>query len=287
MAGGGVHESALSVARKNAKSAICAVLALGHLVGPLRTPGWRGAIASVSKEKAAELRNQVAAIAAASGLSEVKVRLSPHPGAILSDTGGLETLSADRTAGHSSSFDLVIVDETGLMPERSRELLAGLRSSVSAKGGRSIHISVRGDSPLFAEILDNPAVVSHLHAAPDGCDVSDRAAWALANPTLGTINRHFPANLQIHGNRIYIAPPRELHSLRSPPMTRLWRADHVRKAIWQRFPPSRHTSPVFSTLPSISSAYAGTGLRRRSSIKAKIFWNKIFDTATSASWNVT
>ena len=99
--------------------------------------------------------------------------------------------------------------------------------------------------------------------------------------------RHFPANLQIHGNRIYIAPPRELHSLRSPPMTRLWRADHVRKAIWQRFPPSRHSSPVFSTLPSISSAYAGTGLRRRSSIKAKIFWNKIFDTATSASWNVT
>ena len=30
-----------------------------------------------------------------------------------------------------------------------------------------------------------------------------------------TFNRHFPANLQIHGNRIYIAPPRELHSLRS------------------------------------------------------------------------
>ena len=103
----------------------------------------------------------------------------------------------------------------------------------------------------------------------------------------GSVDRHFPANLQIHGNRIYIAPPRELHSLPSPPMTRLWRADHVRKAIWQRFPPSRHTSPVFSTLPSISSAYAGTGLRRRSSIKAKIFWNKIFDTATSASWNVT
>ena len=104
---------------------------------------------------------------------------------------------------------------------------------------------------------------------------------------LWRMNRHFPANLQIHGNRIYIAPPRELHSLPSPPMTRLWRADHVRKAIWQRFPPSRHTSPAFSTLPSISSAYAGTGLRRRSSIKAKIFWNKIFDTATSASWNVT
>ncbi len=35
------------------------------------------------------------------------------------------------------------------------------------------------------------------------------------------------------------------------------------------------------------SAYAGAGLRRRSSIKLKIFWNKLLDTATSANWNVT
>ena len=47
----GAHESALCMGRKNAKSAICAVLALGYLIGPLRTPGWRGAIASISKKK--------------------------------------------------------------------------------------------------------------------------------------------------------------------------------------------------------------------------------------------
>ena len=181
-AGWGAHESALCVARKNAKSAVCAVLALGHLVGPLRVPGWRGAIASVSKEKAAELRSQVAAIAEASGLSEIDIRRSPYPGKILSATGSLETLAAERTAGHSSSFDLVIVDETGLMPERSRELLAGLRSSVSAKGGRIIHISVRGDSPLFAEVLDNPATVKRIYAAPEGCAIDDQAAWHAANP---------------------------------------------------------------------------------------------------------
>ena len=181
-AGWGAHESALCIARKNAKSAICAVLALGHLVGPLRVPGWRGAIASVSKEKAGELRNQVAAIAAASGLSEIVVRRSPYPGRILSATGSLETLAADRTAGHSSSFDLVVIDETGLMAERSRELLAGLRSSVSAKGGRIVHISVRGDSPLFAEVLDNPATVARVFAALEGCPIDDQAAWHAANP---------------------------------------------------------------------------------------------------------
>ncbi|MDE0705278.1 MAG: terminase large subunit, partial [Rhodospirillaceae bacterium] len=183
------HESALSVARKNAKSAICAVLALWHLAGPRAARGWRGAIASVSKEKAAELRGQVAAIAEASGLPDVRIRRSPYPGVIETDTGSLLTLSADRTAGHAHGFDLVIVDETGLMPERARELLAGLRSSVSAKGGRVLHISVRGDSPLFREILDNPATMAHVYAAPDGCELADRDAWAAANPGLGTIKR--------------------------------------------------------------------------------------------------
>ena len=180
-AGWGAHESALCIARKNAKSAVCAVLALGHLVGPLRTPGWRGAIASVSKEKAAELRGQVAAIAEASGL-DLRIRRAPYPGKIESKTGTLEVLSSERTAGHSSSFDLVIVDECGLMPERARELLAGLRSSISGKGGRIVHISIRGDSPLFGEILSNPASVVRIYAAPDQCSIDDESAWHAANP---------------------------------------------------------------------------------------------------------
>ena len=189
-AGWGAHESALTMGRKNAKSAICAVLALGYLCGPLRSSGWRGAIASVSKEKAAELRGQVASIAAASGLlDDLEVRTSPYPGAISSSSGRLEVLSADRAAGHASGFDLVVIDESGLMPERSRELLAGLRSSVSAKGGRIIHISVRGDSPLFSEVLDNPSTVAHAYAAPDGCALDDQAAWHEANPGLGTIKQ--------------------------------------------------------------------------------------------------
>ena len=204
-AGWGAHESALCIARKNAKSAICAVFALGHLVGPLRVPGWRGAIASVSKEKAGELRNQVAGIVEASGLSgQVRIRRSPYPGVIESAWGSLETLASERTAGHSSSFDLVIVDETGLLPERSRELLAGLRSSVSGKGGRIVHISVRGDSPLFAEVLANPATVAHVYAAPEGAAIDDESAWAAANPGLGTIKQR--AYLRAEVERIRGAP---------------------------------------------------------------------------------
>ena len=180
------HESALSTARKNAKSAIAAVVCLGYLCGPLRRPGWRGAVASLDKGKAGELRRQVAEIAQASGL-EVRIRKSPYPGTIESSTGSLDTLSADRTAGHASGYDLVIVDETGLFPLRARDLLAGLRSSVSARNGQVRHISIRGDSILFREILENPSVVSHVHAASDGCAIDDEAAWRAANPGLGSI----------------------------------------------------------------------------------------------------
>ena len=182
----GAHESALSTARKNSKSAIAAILALGYLCGPLRRPGWRGAIASLDKGKAGELRRQVAEIADASNL-DLRIRRSPYPGAIESATGTLDTLSADRSAGHASGYDLVLVDETGLFPERARDLLAGLRSSVSARNGKIRHISIRGDSELFAEILANPAVVSHVYAADDKCALHDESAWYAANPGLGSI----------------------------------------------------------------------------------------------------
>ena len=181
------HESALTCGRKNSKSAILGILGLGFLVGPLRRSGFRMAIASLSKEKANELRTQIEAIGTASGLRELTYRKSPYPGKVQSLTGSIEVLSSDRSAGHSSSFDLVVVDETGLFPERSRELLAGLRSSVSAKGGRIIHISVRGDSPLFDEVLLNPLTVTAIYEAPADCELDDRAAWYMSNPGLGTI----------------------------------------------------------------------------------------------------
>jgi len=45
--------------------------------------------------------------------------------------------------------------------------------------------------------------------------------------------------------------------------------------------------PLYLTPPWISSAHAGAGLRRKSSIRPMIFWNLLLGTATSANWNVT
>ena len=182
------RESLLCVARKSGKSAVIAVYVLGRLAGPLRTAGYRCGVTSVSREKASELWMQARDIAEASDLEGLTFRKVPRR--ILGPSGRCEILSADRSAGHASSFDDAIIDELGLLAERDRELVAGMLSSVSAKNGRFMALSIRGDSPFTTELIgrrEDPAVAVHHYRAPADCELDDRAAWAAANPSLGTV----------------------------------------------------------------------------------------------------
>ena len=185
----GEHRTALlSTARKNAKSAICAVLALGMLAGPLRRDGARIAIASLNAAKAGELKIQIEGIAEASGIEGLTFRRSRLPSVESVHGVSLDVLAADRGSGHASGYDLVLLDETGLMRERDREYLTGLASSVSARDGRVLHISVLGDGPFVPELRERPDVFSTVYEpAGDVADLMDRAAWAAANPGLGSI----------------------------------------------------------------------------------------------------
>lgn len=192
------RESLLCMARKNAKSAIIAVLLLGFLDGPVKRKGWRAGVASVNKEKAGELKTQMEQIAIASGLirgvpeDRIRFMRSPAPGRVISRyTGGtVDILSADKSSGHASGFDLAIVDELGLLGENDRPLVNGLRSSVSARDGRFLSLSIRGDAPFTQEMIDRkdaPSVAVHLYSAPEDCELDDRSAWYAANPGLGSI----------------------------------------------------------------------------------------------------
>ena len=182
------RESLLCLGRKNAKSAIVAVFLLGRLVGPIALPGWRGGVVSVTKEKAGELKRQMEEIATASGLEGLRFLRSPAPGRVESATGTLDILSADRSAGHASGFDEAVVDELGLLSERNRELVNGMRSATSARDGRFMALSIMGDAPFTREIIErqhDPAVAVHLYQPADPeCELDDEAAWRAANPGL-------------------------------------------------------------------------------------------------------
>ena len=181
----GIREICLVIARKNAKSAAIAVVLLAHLAGPLKKPGFRAGVASISKEKAAELKKQMQAIAEASSLVGLRFLRSPAPGRVESDYGAVDILSSDSTSAAAAGFDYAIFDELGLTVARDRELVNSLRSSVSARNGRFLSLSVRGTSPFIPEILErrgDPALAIHEYVAPDDCAIDDPAAWAAANP---------------------------------------------------------------------------------------------------------
>ena len=180
------HEAALVIARKNAKSAIVAVLLLGFLAGPLRRAGFRAGVASISREKAGELRSQIESTATASGLKGLRFWRARTSPAITSEHGGsVDILSADKNSGAASSYDLSIIDELGLLGERNRGLVNSMRSAVSAKAGKFLSLSIFGDGPFIPEILERKGsaglAVHHYHAPPD-CALDDEAAWDAANP---------------------------------------------------------------------------------------------------------
>ena len=172
------RESLLSVARKNAKSAVIAAYLLGRLVGPLRTAGYRAGVASVNREKARELLDQVEAIALASGIDGITFRRAPLHA--FSDTGRVDILAADKSSGHASGFDDSIVDELGLLTERDRPLINGLKSAVSARDGRFWAISIQGAAPFTAELVkrrDDPAVHVALYEGDPKAPLDDPANW--------------------------------------------------------------------------------------------------------------
>ena len=186
------RETLACMARKNAKSATVAVLVLAHLAGPLRRPGWRCGVLSANRGKAGELLRQLEAIRDASRLDGLTVRRTPWPGRMLADDTGatVEIEGAGYASGHASGYDLAIVDELGLLAERHRPAVAGMRSSVSAKGGRFLALTIHGPGPFVPEILARkgaPGLAVHHYAGDPDLALDDPENWRLANPGLGTI----------------------------------------------------------------------------------------------------
>ena len=140
---------------------------------------------------------------------DVRVKRSPYPGVLMGPYGGVvEVLAADAAAGHGGSYNMVMVDEIGLLAERDRDLIAGLRSSLSATGGRFVSLSIWGTGPFVPEIVESskhdPAAVVHLYQARKGAKVNDRAAWAAANPGLGTVKQ--VEHLETEARRVAVVP---------------------------------------------------------------------------------
>ena len=107
--------------------------------------------------------------------------------------GEVEILPASDSAGAASSYDLAIIDELGLLGEKHREFVASMRSSVSAKGGRFLALTIHGAGPYRAgnpSAYAGPAFgvsVHHYHRAARLQRSLTRRRGRAANPGLGSI----------------------------------------------------------------------------------------------------
>ena len=185
----GIREAGLSVARKNGKSGLIALLLLCHLVGPLRSTGWRALVVSLTGRLAMELWQAMQAICHYNGLP-AEFKRTPQPGIAigLNDTR-VDFLAADRATGHAVGADLAIIDEAGLLQEKERGLWNAMLSSVSGRDGKLICISIRGDGPMFGELAgrrDSQRVHFVEFAADPRMALDNEAAWHAANPGLAT-----------------------------------------------------------------------------------------------------
>ena len=184
------NEAALIIARKNAKSSSVAALLACFMVGCLRRPGFRVGVASINREKSFELKEQIRALKDAAKLDDLQVWRRGAQGVTGPGGSSIDFVSADKNAGAASSWDIAVIDEIGLLQEQSRGLVNSMRSSVSAKAGKFLSLSVWGDGPFCGEIVkrrNDPGVCVHLHQAPEGCNLDDSKAWELANPGLDSI----------------------------------------------------------------------------------------------------
>lgn len=186
-----VRLAALSVARGNGKSAVLAGLSLAHLLGPMLEPYGECYAAALDREQAGVLYNMTRAYIEAVPWMAARVNIKDWHKEIIDErtNSRWRALTSDARKAHGLAPSFWVADEVAQW--RSRELWDNLKTGMAKRRsalGVTISTQAADDLHFWSEILDAepvPTFYVQLHAAPEGCGLDDRSAWAAANPALG------------------------------------------------------------------------------------------------------
>ena len=185
--------AAVSVARGNGKTTLCAGLAIAALVGPLRQP--RGEVIAVASSfaQARILFEHVREFLrpALDRQSERFRVLDSNAAALIEDrdTGcKLRCIASDPRRAHGLAPVMVLADEPAQWPHTTSErMLAALRTaSGKVEGSRFIALGTRpaDGEHWFAKMLDGGAGYAQTHAAGPDDPPFQRKTWRRANPSI-------------------------------------------------------------------------------------------------------
>lgn len=192
----GTSRAYLSIARKNAKTALIAAIVLAHIAGPEAILNSHIISGAQSRDQAAQVWNYAAKM----------VRLSPELSKLVVEVPSSRMLkglakdvtyraiAADAKTAHGMSPVLAILDEVGQIRGPQDDFVDSITTSQGAYDDAlliAISTQAAADGDLFsiwlddAKNSDDPHTVCHLYTAAEDCDLDDSEAWAAANPALG------------------------------------------------------------------------------------------------------
>lgn len=192
----GTRRAILSIARKNGKSGLIAGLLLAHLVGPEAKQNTQIASGALSKEQASLIFSLACKMVQLSPKLSAIVRIVPSGKRLIGLPLNVEykALAADGKTAHGLSLSLALLDEIGQVRGPQSDFIDAITTSQGAHEAPlliAISTQASGDADLFSTWIDDarqsndPRIVCHLYAAPEGCDLMDESAWRAANPALG------------------------------------------------------------------------------------------------------
>lgn len=192
----GTRRAYLAIARKNGKSALIACLLLAHLVGPEKRLNSQIVSGARSRDQAAVVFNLAAKMVQLNPKLQKVVRIVPSGKRLIGLVANTEyrALAADGTTAHGLSPVLAILDEVGQVKGPQDDFIDAITTAQGAHDEPlliAISTQAPTDADLFSIWLDDaersqdPAIVSHVYTAPEGCELDDREAWSAANPALG------------------------------------------------------------------------------------------------------
>ena len=193
----GTSRAYLSIARKNGKTGLIACIALAHIVGPEAKLNSRVFSGARSRKQASEVFNYASKMCMMSDYLSKITRVVASDKKIVGLVMNVEYMagSAEAKTAHGGSPVLAILDEVGQVKGPTDAFVEAIETSQGAHDGSAMLFAISTqastDNDLFSRWIDDaqksedPRIVCHLHAAPEDCDLDDRAAWQAANPALG------------------------------------------------------------------------------------------------------
>lgn len=192
----GTKKAILSMARKNGKTALIAMLVIAHLLGPEAKVNSRIVSGAMSKKQAAEVFNYASKILNFTPRLKDLATITPSQKTITAHPMNVQysALSAEGKTNMGGSPILAILDETGQVIGAQDEFIDSVTTSQGAYDDALLLVistQAASDADLLSIWIDDalkgedPQVVCHLYTTPKDADLLDEKSYHLSNPALG------------------------------------------------------------------------------------------------------